>query len=67
MEIDRAYLDAVIADASKQERDALEHAARARGAIILAEALIARLGEAPKQDAPAADKAPGAPALSVVP
>lgn len=54
MEIDRAYLDATVKNLRQQEQEAVELTAKLRGALVLAEALIARLDEkAPEQTASA--------------
>ena len=49
--IDREFLTEVLADLKRQENEGLTQAHRARGAIMLAEALMNRLAEAPKAEA----------------
>ena len=56
--IDREYLKATIQNCLTQEREGRDLAAKARGAIILAEALLARLEETDPEP-PAAEPVAG--------
>ncbi len=52
MNIDREYLEGLLKSLRQQEADGIAKAQQARGAVIVTEALLARLDEAAPSDAP---------------
>ena len=51
MQIDREYLQATISNLAQQEQEGRTLAERARGAIMLCEALLARIAEPEPEEA----------------
>jgi hypothetical protein len=50
MEIDREYLEATVQNIRRQQSEAEQMVERTRGALLLVEALLARLDEKPKSE-----------------
>jgi len=53
MQIDRAYVEATLSNLRQQEAEAAETLSKIRGAIVLANALVARLDEKEPEAKPA--------------